>query len=206
SILREVTYIFHDPGTQWMIFLCLGIYFTGFIFLRCRTKCFWREANPQLWLIFLLLINAVFYAINHLTSAQALILLGGAALGQGVAMWAGIEVKNAKLKITNDFSLLAVSLLVVLLALASVWNGDLDHSFQYRSRARLTGPWDNPNVYGLLMGTGSLLAAGMGIRGWRMDPPLLRDRSGAARGRRWRKILFLFLCFVAASLLGRGLL
>ena len=36
STLREITAVLRDAGTQWMVFVCLGIYFTAFLFLRSR--------------------------------------------------------------------------------------------------------------------------------------------------------------------------
>jgi hypothetical protein len=38
SALREITAVLRDSETQWMVFLCLGIYFTAFVFLRSRAE------------------------------------------------------------------------------------------------------------------------------------------------------------------------
>ena len=73
-----------------------------FLFLRARiTTGFWRAANPNLWLACTLLISAIIYAINYSPSTDALTLLAGAVLGQGVAVWAGLEVRSQKSEVRN---------------------------------------------------------------------------------------------------------
>jgi hypothetical protein len=51
--------------------------------------------------------------------------------------------------------------LVVLLACVAVFCREGMPEFHYRSRARLTGLWDNPNVFGALMAMGTVLAIAM---------------------------------------------
>ena len=34
--LAEITAVLADPGTQWMVFVCAGTYFLGFVVLRRR--------------------------------------------------------------------------------------------------------------------------------------------------------------------------
>jgi len=38
SALREITVVLRDSEIQWMVFLCLGIYFVAFLFLRSRVE------------------------------------------------------------------------------------------------------------------------------------------------------------------------
>src|ERR1035437_6928981 len=123
SVLRETTAILRDPETQWMVFLCLAIYFTAFLFLRSRTENGLTQrrkgAKAIHWLAGLLLISAVLYANNYSTSIAALTLLAGAVIGQGVAL-----LESGKRK---GVAILVVSPLVIFLALASVWNDDAGH-------------------------------------------------------------------------------
>jgi hypothetical protein len=199
SITRGVAGILRYPETQWMVFLCLGVYFITFLFLRSRTTPgFWRVNNPSLWLATLLLISAIFYALNYSPSIDALMLLAGTALGQGMAVWAGFEIKNSKLKIQNGFNVIVVSLLVVLLASASVWKTNASRIFEYRGYLRWCGPWDNPNIAGLLMGVGISLAFGLGVGKWRMEDGKTKGGVG--------KYAVVILCFFAATLMVRGLL
>ena len=210
SALREVAAIFRDPGTQWMIFLCLGVYFTVFLFLRSRIAAgFWRATTPNLWLAGALLISAVLYAIGYSPSLDALTLLAGALLGQGLAVWVGFNANKPSQPSTSSFPLLLVSLLVILLALASVWNVGSGYSFEYRGHARWSGPWDNPNLYGLLMGVGTVLAAGLIISGVRCQVSGENDgkkRTWKLRNGKHLKWLLVMVCLFAAILMGRALL
>ena len=205
SFLREITAVFRDPGTQWMVFLCLVVYFTIFLFLRARIATgLLRAANPSLWLALGLFIGAIFYAFNYSPSLDALTLLAGAVLGQGVAIWTGFEIRNPQSAIRNSFGVLILSLLVILLALASIWNVNSGHSFEYRSHARWSGPWDSPNIFGLLMGTGMALTAGGAVS------CVMCRMSGKAEVGSWKlevgECAVIILCFVAAMLMARGLL
>jgi hypothetical protein len=192
SALREITAILLDPGSQWMAFSCLEIYFMAFLFFRFRgNRCFWRAANPNLWFVGALVIMAVLYAIDYALSAQALTLLAGAVLGQGMAFWASLEMQNAKCKMQNCFGVLVVSLLVILLALASVWQTGAGHTYEYHGQMRWSGFWDNPNIFGLLMGAGVVLALGIASWAWRL-------RTG--------RFMIVPLCLAAAGLIARGLL
>jgi len=164
SALSEFTAILLDPETQWMAYLCLGIYFTTFLFFRWRTSSsFWRGANPDLWLASGLVIMAVIYAIHQVSSTQAFTFLAGAVLGHGMTFWADFDFHNSKWKIQNWFGVLVVSILVIFLAWASVWHTGAGYTFEYRSKPRWSGPWDNPNIFGLLMGTGVVLALGLTV-------------------------------------------
>ena len=195
SALRELTAILLDPGTQWMALLCLGIYFTAFLFFRGHgSPGFCRAANPDLWLACGMVLMAALYAIHHVPSAPALTLLAGAVLGQGTAFWADLENQNPKFRIQNRFGVLAVSILVIFLACASVWHPSVGHAYEYRSQARWSSLWDNPNIFGLLMATGVMLALGLTVAAFLM-----------LSGKIW-KWLCALLCLFAAILMGRGLL
>ena len=95
SFLREITAVLRDTETQWMVFLCLGIYLIAFIFLRARLKNGSTQrleaANATWWLVCLLFISAASYSIHYLPSTPGLTLLAGAVIGQGMAVWVGFE-------------------------------------------------------------------------------------------------------------------
>ena len=204
--LREITAVLRDAETQWMVLLCLGIYFTAFIFLRARldNSLAQRPESAKVpgWLVFLLIISAVSYGIHYLPSTPALTLLAGAVIGQGVVF---LKSEKWKAETGNGFCALVTFLLVVLLMAASVWNGDSSRSYAYHNHPRWIGPWDNPNLFGLLMGTGAALAAGFGLSRWKMEDGGLKSRSGV-----WRlasgKLVMVGFCFLAVVLMGRGLL
>ena len=50
--------------------------------------------------------------------------------------------------------------LIILLTIAAVWQTEAGRVFQYRGQGRWSGPWDNPNTFGMLMGVGVVLSLG----------------------------------------------
>ena len=236
SMVREIAAVLRDPGTQWMVFLCLGIYFTAFVLIRVRSShglfstiritgrarhsvrarsgavssadsgtVSVRESEtgggappapagedacatfamdgahgvtrPTGWLAVGVLISAIVYAFHYSPSTQALTLLAGAVIGQAFGLWGGSitpspvgdEVTSLKSKTSQRLLTSSPTILVVLLALASVWHTVAVHTFEYHGQTRWSGPWDNPNLFGLLMGTGAALAAGFGLQRWKME-------------------------------------
>ena len=244
SVLREIAAVLRDAETQWMVFLCLVIYFTAFVFLPSRAgnsltqrrkgaKASWwqsaktgahRETRPSFWLTCALFIFAVLYAIDYSPSMPALTLLGGAVLGQGAGF---LKSGMGKTESGNRFTTLVVVIFVVLLALASVWQTEMGHTFEYRNHARWSGRWDNPNIFGLLMGVGVALAIGGCISLFQFSK-LGRSRGNEAHsskvenGKRKAEIIetphvvsynfqkawwfFATMCLVAAGFVTRGLL
>jgi len=55
--------------------------------------------------------------------------------------------------------------LIVLLAGAAAWQAETGHVFHYLGQGRWSGPWDNPNTFGILMAVGVVLAGGMAVLG-----------------------------------------
>jgi O-antigen ligase len=165
--LAEVAAVLADPGSQWMVFVCEGIYFVGFVVLRRRLASQrrpgtrWNASLPgELWLLGMLAVAAVAYALDYpgaAQSTQALTLLGGAMIGQGAAFW---ESRKQKAESRNGGGGTVLAL-IILLAGAAVWQVEAGHLFQYRGQARWAGPWDNPNTFGVLMGAGAVLAIGL---------------------------------------------
>jgi O-antigen ligase len=147
---------------QWMLLICLVIWCSNFLFLTFSVI--------DLPLIGLLLIAMVAYLIGDAAvwrETDAIILLAGATLGKGVRFaligdrrWKMEDWKN-NLKIVNRKSAIVNFLvgLVVLLTFSSWWHLDVPNYF-YQG-LRWTGLWNNPNIYGMLMGAGLVLAAGL---------------------------------------------
>ena len=183
--LAEITAVLADPGTQWLVFVCAGTYFLGFVVLRRRLAgagasggggwriedggsrlrtawglvAQWLE-EPAFWLSSLLVLAALAYGINYteaVKTTNALTLLGAAMIGQGAVLW---ESRKQKAESRNGASGTVVAVLIVLLVGAAVWQAETGQFFQYRGQARWAGPWDNPNTFGMLMGVGLVLAVG----------------------------------------------
>jgi O-antigen ligase len=151
-----------------------------------------------------LIISAFLYANHYLPSLPALTLLAGAVIGQAIAAFVGFATFRPQPVILRRLILI----LVIFLALASVWSSDFGPSYTYWSYVRWTGPWDNPNLFGLLMGAGIVLADGMGLRGWKMEGGGLKTDDGGWQmaDSRWKaKFGIIGLCLVVVILLGRGL-
>jgi O-antigen ligase len=71
---------------------------------------------------------------------------------------------------------------------------------------RSTGPWDNPNIFGLLMGVGIVLAIGSAVLNFRLLG-FSKSDAGCWKGhRRWWEVAFVIVYLVSAGLMGRGLL
>jgi O-antigen ligase len=214
----ELASVCNDFETQMMVFLSLMIYFTIFLFLRSRPVLgFWQMANPLPWVVCVLVISAGIYIVDYVSSTQALTLLVCAVLGQGAAVWTTFENKKSNAKSQNAFVLLVVLLIVLMLAFASIWSVHAEHSFVYHGNARWTGPWNNPNVYGMLMGAGTVIALGLLVQGFRLSIHCKSRCDGAkikeeleiphvTSYARWLLRLFVVLCFIAAILMGHGLL
>lgn len=166
SILGEVGAAIRDAGTQWMVFACAGTYFLAFAVLRRRLAGVGRTGARldaslpgELWLAGLMAAVSFGYALYYaeaVKSTQALALLGGAMLGQWAAL---LESRKQKLESGNGAGAIVMAL-IILLAVAAVRQAEAGHFFQYRGHARWSGPWDNPNTSGVLMGVGMVLAVG----------------------------------------------
>ncbi len=135
-------------------------------------------ASPDLWLCGFLLIVGLTYACDYQkasASIQPLLLLLGAAFGRGVATWAlwaastshepkpVSQVTRAAIFLEHPIARmkLILSVLVLLLVGAALWQPAIFTEFQYRGVRRWSGAWDNPNTYGILMASGMVLAVGI---------------------------------------------
>ena len=210
SILREINAILRDSKTQWMVFLCLGTYFVAFVFLHYKVKqASWSSQRDDLtfWLACGVFVAAVVYALNYSPSTQALTLMAGTVIGKAFGFWAGLiaqnsvggEVTSFKSKSSQSLLTSSATILVVLLALTSIWQFETPHTFEYHGQTRWSGPWENPNLAGLLMGTGAVLALGQAIVSFKFQ--VLSGRKSKIM-----KYALGVLCIVAVGCMGRGLL
>ncbi len=218
SILRRLTDTFRDPETQWMVFLCVAVNLLIFLLLQYRISelSFWRATNPSLWLTGMLFLGTLVYAFNYSAAAQstqALMLLAGAALGSGVALWADFGIRNQKSETRNEteprsgssLGVFIVPLLVILLTLASLWRHPYWGSpFEYRGHARWTGPWDNPNAFGLLMGVGIVVTIGMAVSSFRFQ--VFSESIAGSWKSGVKRYAVIIVCLFVAILMGRALL
>ena len=166
DVFAEAGAIVRDPGAQWMVIVWAGTYLVTFILLRrarVRPGGSWTRSDApfpgDVCLAGLILLMGIAYALHYAEAAQstqAVTLLGTTVLGQGAAVW---ESRKQKAESTNGGGGTVLAL-IVLLGAAAVWQTEMGHVLQYHGQARWSGPWDNPNVFGVLMGVGVVLAAG----------------------------------------------
>ncbi len=163
STCREVEALFRDPETQWMAVVCVGTHLVAFSVIRNRGL--WggmtRSGGVDLCRGAVLVISALVYFLNYRhasQSVQTVMLLGGAALGS--AAWVNVfwrdELGPNKRSLWRFMALAGV-----MLAIASFWKSGNGPSFSYKHNARWMGPWDNSNLYGLLLASGMVLAMGL---------------------------------------------
>jgi O-antigen ligase/polysaccharide polymerase Wzy-like membrane protein len=195
SFRQEIIAVLSDSGTQWIVFLCLGIHFATLVWFRIRfhTRSSVEggryEAQSSkgealiIWLALGMILSAIAYVLYYSASVQALTLLFSVVIAQGIAF-----LRNRK-----KIGLFIVSVLIVLLAVASCCRMDTIRYFEYRGHTRWSGPWDNPNLFGLLMGTAVVLSVATGIG---------ESKTDAGRA---RKIISKIICALVAMLCGYGL-
>ncbi len=147
---------------QRMLLMCFAVWCGTLLFLRLRLH--------DLPLIGLLLASIAAYFVGYTNSWwvwDAVTILFSVSLGKGarvllntdcgsrnVKRRIGSKTRNPKLE-TRNFLLG----LVMLLAVASWCQLDMTDSFYHGPR--WMGLWNNPNTYGMLMGTGVALAIGL---------------------------------------------
>ncbi|HEU5123943.1 MAG TPA: O-antigen ligase family protein [Verrucomicrobiae bacterium] len=168
--------------------MCLTIYFLSFTLLLHRR----RTGLTNLWLPGALLIATATYAVNYSASLEALTLFGSAVMGQGTGVIASIWQKSED-EHHYHWRVLVLNCVAVLCAVASIWSEDSLTLITYHGRLRWEGLWDNPNVFGLLMGAGLVLVLGLEIRGLRVED------------RKWKRIVGGLPCFLVVFFLSRGL-
>ena len=157
SLFRAVSSLLITPATQWIVALCLGMYLVPIVLCRAWSmgQAFWRVNNPDLWLIPVVAVGAGDYAANYPAaslSTSFLVFLTGVVLAQGVKIWSGRPGSEKALDIV-------LTVLMIFLAIGSLWDAQLNKDFKYRGHLRVSGPWESPNYYGLFMGVGILIAA-----------------------------------------------
>jgi O-antigen ligase len=89
------------------------------------------------------------------------------------------------------------------------WHLMFSENYQFRSQIRWSGLWNNPNIFGLLMGMGIALVLGAVVSSFYLpvsNDGMKVDGRPEAGNRRCRKYFFTGLCLFAAILMWRGLL
>ena len=188
SVLKEITAVFRDSATQWMLVVCLAVYFSAFLILERRMNPSAKKSS--IFLFTFVALCLVSYAARYESVAKSIqvpVLLAGIVSGLAVSAWVRWSEQS-----TAQWSVWVLRWLAGLLAGAALYQPESSASFSYRGVPRWCGVWDNPNLYGLLMGAGVVVAAGLGRSGWQM----------AERG--WKSNVHMALCLAAVALTAYG--
>ena len=191
-ILREVASVCRDSGMQWILVQCLGCYFIMLLILERSLlphNTGWRLGAANLWLGALVMLAFARYELASETASQSTqvpIFFASVIFGKGISVWARWRSDEFERRV-----IFLNILLVCFLAGAALWQPKTTLEFQYHNTPRWSGIWDNPNLYGLLMGTGLTLAFGL----------LLHNSQFT----KFQKLWILF-CAVSMALTGDGLL
>ena len=184
-------------------------------------------SNPNFWLVGLVGIVLLRYAFAYETAArslQPLVLLAGIVFGKGIALWGAwqpsLQAENSGLKLGKGSNAeyptinsqpssinkarAILYILVFLLACASQWQPEYGMDFQYRGQRRWTSAWDNPNLYGLLMGGGAILAVGLFVQSLKSKSQSPRNAERGVRSAEWWRWVKTILFLTAAGMCGFG--
>ena len=210
QILAEVFATVQAADIQWVVFLCVAIYFCGFGWLHGTIHRGGEFTQRAVWWLALALFSicALAYGMHYQEASRSTdpLLLGfGLALFLGVKLW---RAANARRTQPFNIDLAVVTSLLLLLPLGSLFHPDPLQRFHYRGHVRWSGMWENPNTFGLLMGTGFVLAVGSFLLQPRLRHPAVAS-GGSPRGTahpRTRTMAAAALCLVPAALCGLGLL
>jgi O-antigen ligase len=157
SLTKRLGNKVHDPEARLQIFICLTGYLVFFVLFRIFKKSFLRE--NFVWLGFVSIMAIIALLSCPVLGLQALIFLGGITMGQVILFLNNLQCYDAKLSFQSDFYVGGESVLFLVLFFASVCHQG-DGMFKYGLEVRRSGPWENPNIYGVLMGVGFIMAAG----------------------------------------------
>lgn len=156
----------------WLIFPGLLITWMLLVGLRIRWLRHSREpvsagsivfSSPMFLVAFCLLgaVNVACVYPDTEVTLELLVLPAGILLSQGIAAWNERMRQRGK---GNRFPLQMIANLVAVLALAGMchpnWS-DLNQLYEYRGALRWTGPVKDPNIFGLLMAVGVVLATAL---------------------------------------------
>ena len=205
-VVREIAAVCRDSSTQCIVNLCLASNIMISLVLEHRSfpqDNWWRFGNPNLWLAGLVTLVVSRNILTHdgaSHSTKVAIFLTGIVFGKAICVW--IRWRADKIE---PRAIWLVYFLVGILVGEVFWPAET-REFQYHGITRWSGVLENPNLYGLLMGTGVILAAGQifGVLSWKIE-----DGKSVMGVRGWklgiRQYVVMILCFCAAICCSFGL-
>ncbi len=149
-----------DARDQWLLMLDLSVILVlcCVLELRQRNGKSPSTVKAQLCMLGCLLIGMLQYLFNYATASQttgALTLVAGMTFAKWVGVW---DVSRRQSNYNNYTSVSIVTAIAAALFSASLWHTESSAGFTYRGQLRWTGPWRDPNTYGLFMAVGATLS------------------------------------------------
>lgn len=194
--------------SQWAVFLFLLFNLLILLALRSRyNSCGGWFCSDDLLAGFVFL-GSLAYLRDYSAAAEStegLVWLCSVVLGHSMVVWSKFSKVGRS---PESFVRWFVGTLVIFLVMASLWQAETGFHFEYRGKIRAVGPWENPNFFGLLMGTGIMLAVAM-VRLRFLSAIVSKRATGSQHlGPRIGKHLewgFFFFWILMAALLAQGL-
>lgn len=165
----------------WLPYLALAFSVFWIAFIRLRWIAYWIRrgpipSSPRLTLFLKPFLSLLFFVlvVMHRTSAQQVSSIGSETivLLAGMALSLAMTVAGESLAVQrnrNAFILQPLVALIIVLSLAAIFHPDWSHWGQqlyvYRGELRWTGPFKNPNEFGLAMALGFVLISAFPILG-----------------------------------------
>ena len=194
-----VNFVLDASGRACLVSL-LSVWFLCLFWVEIRNRAaqaglrFWRAVGPGDWCRLLLMLFAVFaYGVvsdKQLEAGNPASLFLGIdqstnilvfLIGIFTAQSSRVLDETTRAASTN-FRQLTLAFLVVFLAVACLAHTKIPHTYKYFGDARWTGLWVNPNNYGLLMGTGAVLALGITVSSIPFQGPKMKSYPASRLG------------------------
>jgi O-antigen ligase len=162
QLFKDLEHLCWDSQQQWMLYACLMMYFVILLVQvnRDGKPRFSSLNNPHLWLAVTMAIGSIAYGLQYSEAArppQALVFLFGPVLGLGALAATRLWRERQRSLCPLLCSLTGI------LFICSVWKRDSGFKSNYLGQQRWSGPWNNPNLFGLLVGVGLVLLLGIGF-------------------------------------------
>ena len=222
--LREsVTGLLLARSGQTALSTGLSLWFLALIWVEVRNRAgfpqrgFWRSCTlSDACKTYLVVVSMLVFAVEWKSlpefgnpqsfglgidqSTNVLVLLAGIVLSQTVAL-----ILNRSEGEGFWFGRATLFFFVLFLAATSFLHSNIPFEYKYRAQPRLSGLWVNPNIYGLLMAMGIVLAAGQFVQILVSKVQSRPDSESEMWRQDWLRRFKTVLCLAALGLMAFGL-